>query len=318
MDHNISNEIKKFNARGTIFTIPNFLLKKFPDSLMCMLSNPKFDIPIDKIDDSIYIDVDPTNIDIIMDIYNDIEIELNIYQYMDLKYLSLVNSEMIQKFSSEFFGSCTKYNETIRCDYKYCNIHTSDNKIILLNLEFYKICKNSLIKSILFGEKEEYVIKRSSIFIDVWMGNTFSDANKIISILRDGSEHYVKYINSEYIYVDHFFLKYKMHTIMYNLKDFVCYHPIQEINNDNTNINNTNTNINNTINVGGTCFNIGNMYANLSPVKLTIGNTVWGENDIAGQMLYNFDIGNKINKLSENIDINHKKLIKYLNIYGLL
>lgn len=332
------NFLQKFSARGIEFIIPNIFLKNHPDSLMCMLGNPKFDIPIDKINDAIFLDIDPCNIELVTDIYNDADIladiDLDIFQYMDLKYLNLVNHETTAKFVEEKLDCDDQQNNiinsTINNGYKYCNIHTLDSKIILLDLEFYKSCNNSLMKSILFGEKGEYIIGSTEKFVDVWFGNTFVDTNKIISILRDGINYYKKYIRSEYIQTDIFFKKYEDHIRKYNLDDFMDYQYQPSQNNICQSTQNDSwmpshisrlpyeSSFHFLKSSGNQLVFGANSIGNPEPMNLKIGGVNWGENDIAGQMMYNADVGKKINKLIDRTNTNYKKLIKYLRKYGLL
>lgn len=58
-----------FSARGKEFDIPRHLLKKHPSSLMYLLSNSTT-IPILKINNAIYLNIDPLHQKFICDMYN--------------------------------------------------------------------------------------------------------------------------------------------------------------------------------------------------------------------------------------------------------
>lgn len=52
----------KFSARGKELEIPKYLLDKYPNSLPSLLCN-RNDIPVAKINEAIYLDVDPKHIE---------------------------------------------------------------------------------------------------------------------------------------------------------------------------------------------------------------------------------------------------------------
>ena len=54
--------IIKFSARGTDFSIPKKLLENFPESMLCIISNTNENIPINKINECIYVDINTFSI----------------------------------------------------------------------------------------------------------------------------------------------------------------------------------------------------------------------------------------------------------------
>lgn len=313
MDH-----LQKFNIRGTIIEIPLLLLKRKPESLLYMLSNPSFDAPIDKINDAIYVDIDPNNIEIIVDCYNNIYLQnddMNIFQYMDLKYLNLIDNTTFFDTSMMNTNDQNSVISDITCDYKYCIIRTFDRKTILLDLTMYKGRNDNIMKSILFGKNEEYVINidQEKKSVCVWIGMTEIYINKIISIIRDGIEWYYPYLTSNMnnlIDVSYFESEYKNHLERYNLNEFVNY-KCNGKNNEETGTRNFVGSSSNFLN-GIQTFNV----IRNEPMEVTFGKTKWGENDIVGQMLFNKDIGKKINYLI-NESRHYIKIIKYLEEYGI-
>lgn len=335
------NNLCKFSARGTIFSIPQLLLKRKPESLLYMLSDPKFNISVDKIDDAIYVDVDPSNIEVIVDCYNNMHIsdgDMDIFQYMDLKYIGLSNSQLYSNnaVNDNIIDVNVNQNNIINTNmcqsrelpnveyntvkqsknsntyisidsHKYCTVHTIDNKTILLELSFYHDSQNSLIKSILFGEKEEYLIEPicgGTENIDVWIGMTEIYANKIISILRDGIIYYHPYLISQQLNISRYESEYKAHLERYNLAEYSNYV---------SNGFNEKCAITQPINIH--TITVGDWKQGIT--CLNIGNFSWGENDIAGQMLFNSDVGKKINNLINKSSCGNK-IIKYLSEFGLI
>lgn len=103
------NNLINFNARGTKFRIPFFLLEKKQHTLPYILAKNMLDqtFVVDQSDDSIYLNICPDHITKVIDFYDlysdglnkDFfkECEQNIYLYMDMMYLGILNEENNQK-----------------------------------------------------------------------------------------------------------------------------------------------------------------------------------------------------------------------------
>lgn len=205
----------KFNARGTFFSIPKYLLEKKPETLLCVLASTELNasIPIDSIQESIYIDVDPKYIDDIVDYYDlhsnvDDREHINdlygrdIYMYMDMVYLGFVDigdRDNIKKFKHYPLVTtkidCTeKHNSIPEKSYELCDIHTSDNKIIPVNLLYY-VDTNNVLVQILHGQHEEHILYKKDKTVGVWLGIPETYLHPILSIIRDGIVYYYGYIS---------------------------------------------------------------------------------------------------------------------------
>ena len=188
------NNIITFSARGTRFSLPKLLLKKYPDTLlnnMCTYDS----IPVDKFDGDIFIDINPLNIQTIIDIYHygnldDINIR-SVLQYMDLKYIGFdVKYDKISEYMQEPLNYSGMEDNKVKYDYRYTNIHTADNNIIVVNSCIYDGWIDCKFKSIVVGHIEDYLINKYDDHIDIWIGlNTFK-THYMLSILRDGLNYY--------------------------------------------------------------------------------------------------------------------------------
>ncbi len=198
------NQIIKFSARGTEFQIPKILLKNKPKSLLFIMSDADFNVPIDKINNCIYIDVNPLHINFIveyyvMNVFPD-TINQNIYLYMDFKYLGLLNDSHILPSCVPCYMTYPIINKTNLCNIdikqKYCRIHTIDNHIIISDLSIYATHNlwNDLL-SIMFGQINEFIINKSDEYIDVWIGFSKKIINILLSIMRDGLNWYYCSLN---------------------------------------------------------------------------------------------------------------------------
>lgn len=201
--HLIMSEMVNFNVRGTQFNIPVNILQKKPDSLLYMLYATK--LSVDKIDCSIYIDINPEHFCDVINYYNlDMypDMQNNPYLYMDLNYLGLIcdthkNVSCIPFYMKQPLKNC--YNQQIIKQQKKCNIHTIDNEVIVVDLMSYnttiycnKDC-NEFTK-IIFGMKQENIISISEEYIDVWIGVDKKIINNILSIIRDGIYWYYEFL----------------------------------------------------------------------------------------------------------------------------
>lgn len=205
LDTTIQSNInfKNFCARGHNFVIPEFVLNKYPNTLLYTLSTSSF--PLDKFDDHMYIDIDPDYIDIVVDYYyfgkdyvdkfylnNDI-FEHHHFLKMDLGYLGIIDNYCMDDIPTmEYPVIYLKDNIQINSNHKYCKIHTRDNYIVTIILN--NSWNNSKMKSILFGMYKEYIIKESSDYIDIWIELDKKYINKILSIMRDGIHFYYRTI----------------------------------------------------------------------------------------------------------------------------
>lgn len=191
----MNNNIITFSARGTKFYIPRLLLKKYPDTLLhnlCVNEN----IPIDTLDNDILIDINPSNISIITDLYNYGDIEtLNVHSillYMDLKYLGFdIRYDKILPHMTEPLVYDNLKNEVHNSiNFDYYNIYTTDNNIIKLDCNIIDNWMNCKFKSIVNGEYEEYIINKNDNCLDVWIGLNTYKVHYILSIMRDGLNWY--------------------------------------------------------------------------------------------------------------------------------
>lgn len=184
-----------FSARGTKFQIPKKILERRPESLLSVLGRDT-DIPIDKIDDCIYIDINPIHISYIVDYYiMDIlpNMENDIYLYMDLKYIGLIDDSQINIPKISFnmkYPIIYDRLENYTVNQKWCRIHTLDSCIVIIDLSTFNQNGWNKLSSIIFGFEEEFLIGKSDKYIDVWIGLNKKFINIIISIIRDGLNWY--------------------------------------------------------------------------------------------------------------------------------
>lgn len=199
----IHQSLISFSARGTEFKLPQEILKKYPESLLHILSQSN--LPVDKIDSCIYIDIDPIHINTIIDYYMmDIPIghgieKNNIFMNMDMLYLNLKNESSIDVRYNMRLPII--YNDNKNVEYqnvtqKWCKIHTRDNQTILVDLSPYRNRRKNKFLSAIFGIDEEGVMNISNDVIDVWIGLPTFVINNLISVLRDGFNWYYGYLEN--------------------------------------------------------------------------------------------------------------------------
>ena len=155
--------IIKFNARGTFFSLPKENLEKYQHTLLNVLSS-NTNIPMDIINDSIYVDVSPQCITHIIDYYNHGKYHTEDYfVLMDLKYLNLYNSNNLpfgytlsneENIQEKNDGKSVDV-QTIRNEFsenKYYKIHTADNKIICVFLGSYDYSSIKKLEKIFYKD----------------------------------------------------------------------------------------------------------------------------------------------------------------------
>lgn len=194
----------KFNARGKEFDIPKYLLNKYPDSLPTLLSNSE-DIPVFKINNAIYLDIDPKHIESIYDMYNIgecINIDKNTFLIYDLKYLGFnIKHSIIPTLLHPIIRSKKNANPiennaihiNIDTRIKYSNVHCSDDQIVSVDLSNGNLI-NTKIGSIICGTVPESLIFDGGEYIDTLICMDSILFNNILSILRDGYVIYHKHI----------------------------------------------------------------------------------------------------------------------------
>lgn len=199
------NNIVKFCARGTNFVLPNILLNKYPETMLSMLSN-NMDIPIDKIDGSIYVDISPYSINYVIDYYNLDKCEVkDFYTLMDFKYLGLENYTYSLPFSYAMsnINNCeiASYGIGSTVDiskYKYCRIHTADCKIIVISVMLYGTNNLNALSSMLHIFTQDDV-DRTDLYTDARIGVSERITNILLSIIRDGVMSYYGYLTYNYL-----------------------------------------------------------------------------------------------------------------------
>ncbi len=193
----MSNLIR-FSARGTEFKIPLLQLERRTESMLYMLATTDPNIPIDKINDAIYIDIDPFHINEIAEFYtmNIIpNFNKNIYLYMDFKYLGLTNDDtIVPKCMTIPIINNNILKMECNIEQKYCKMHTIDNEITIVDLATCNTDNWNNLLSILYGQDEEYVMEKSEEYINVWIGITKKRLNNLLSIIRDGLNWYYIYL----------------------------------------------------------------------------------------------------------------------------
>lgn len=190
------SNIITFNARGTNFSIPKLLLKKYPDTLLHNICN--YDsIPVDKINSDIFIDINPSSISTVIDLYHRGNVEKlyiqSISLYMDLKFLGFdvkYNEMLPYKMNPIIFDNCESDTPKINVNFEYTRIHTTDSNVIIIDNNTLNNWMNCKFKLIAIGHYEDYIIGKNTNYIDVWIGlNTFK-THYMLSILRDGLNWY--------------------------------------------------------------------------------------------------------------------------------
>lgn len=203
---NPSGKFIEFSARGTLFKIPYNLLEKKQKTLMYMLASSKLGdiIPIDcNNDGSIYLDVNPKCIENIIDyydLYSDHydessickEYNNDIFMIMDLLYLGILGTDSIPNILPHDSPIKKKITSSTKPEskYKFCNVCTTDNKIVSINISQLNDSDDNLICPILCGQHEEYIISANGNIINVWIGMSTNYLHEILSIIRDGMELY--------------------------------------------------------------------------------------------------------------------------------
>lgn len=206
-----------FNARGTIFSIPASLLNKYPKSLLYKFCNCESN---DIINGGIYVDVNPSCIEYIIDYYNSINYCLDVidvFLKIDMNYLgiSLENINIPYIMTLPIFKNKNiSIDETVK--HKYCNVHTTDNKIIIVNMSLFNNDTNYL-KLILSGHFEDYVIYKNETQLDVWIGVSEKYMNKLLSIIRDGINWYYLYLTNSNIFFNNIEQLYNNNANIINL-----------------------------------------------------------------------------------------------------
>ncbi len=205
MTHNLIN----FNARGTKFRIPFSLLEKKQHTLPYILAKSMIDqtFVVDQLDDSIYLNICPDYIAKVIDFYDlysdslnkDFfkECEQNIYLYMDMMYLGILNEENNQKiktFKPNSLPPKKKLDIEVEINHKYSRVHTTDNKIILVDISQLDQDNWNVLCSILSGIMNDYIIDKNNIHLDVWIGMASKFLHILLSIIRDGLNWYYHYI----------------------------------------------------------------------------------------------------------------------------
>lgn len=189
----------KFSARGEEFSIPKKLLEKYPDSMLYALIENANNIPTDKVNNCIYLDINSFTIDSIIDYYNLGSVRVsNIFTAMDLKYLGL-NIEhaycILPCMSRPIIYSKEIVNEIQlpTCMSKYYKIHTSNNKIIIIDISLYNIKNLNILNSMFYiDEKND-----TPMFLNVHVSATDVIMNVILTILRDGLNWYYEYLTND-------------------------------------------------------------------------------------------------------------------------
>ena len=198
--------IIKFSARGTEFSIPKKMLENYPESMLYIISNTCDQMPVDKIDECIYIDVNTFSIDTIIDYYSlrGIMSNYDMYTCMDLKYLGInVNTMNALHIVPDCMMVPIIYNEENDANnilskyitrYKYCRLHTSNNRIIIIDISSYSNRNIKIFESIIYTDPHEDT--NETLFFDAWIGLNDRIVNIIMSILRDGLNMYYKYLET--------------------------------------------------------------------------------------------------------------------------
>ena len=189
--------IVKFNARGTTFMLPKSKLEKVRGSLLNLLSTSS-SIPVDKVaGDAIYIDIMPSSIGHIIDYYNSIgQIPDNYYVLMDFRYIGICVNSDTEKLPfgyhiSDNMCSTTDIDiSTIELSkYKYCKIHTADDKNIIISVESYS--GNNLNK---LNNMFTIIDKFDGQYVDVYTCFPEKIMNIVLSVMRDGIDSYNEYL----------------------------------------------------------------------------------------------------------------------------
>lgn len=190
----------KFCARGTMFCLSKTKLEEYPDVLLNLLSK-NTGIPVDKINGAIYIDISPSCVKHIIDYYNLGKYDTDDYFIlMDLKYINMykgsdvlpsgytVANQKIEPQNTNIYP----YNKLK--EYKYCNLHTADGRIILMSPELYS---NETIHKLNIALDEKNV--SNGDYAEGYVCVTEKIMHKILSIVRDGVNSYYNYLMDDRI-----------------------------------------------------------------------------------------------------------------------
>lgn len=205
-----------FSARGKEFDIPKYLLRKHPNSLMYLLSN-NVNIPIFKINNAIYLNIDPLHQKSICDMYNTGKHfckNTDAFLVHDLKYLGFdVNYRIIPTLSHPIIAPKERKNDIAECEenreengedgkfvqtegrlsIKYSRVHCFDGEIVVVDLSDGNLA-GTHIGNIIYGNACESLISENGDYIDVSICMDSMLFNNILSVLRDGYELYHEYI----------------------------------------------------------------------------------------------------------------------------
>lgn len=211
----------KYSARGTEFTISKKLLQKYPDSLMSILENNSNNIHKDKLNDCLFIDVNPNSIKYIVEYYNfgTYSNSGNLFITMDLNYLGFnVDSKTSQCVMDPII-----YDEQINNEKQECittwnniggiiNIRTTNNKIITI----YKNHNEHFKKFI-----DMITINITDVIINCHIDAPDNITHMILSVIRDGYNIYYEYLSSA---LDHNVFLNKYINVLedeeYNIKNY--------------------------------------------------------------------------------------------------
>lgn len=189
------DNIIEFSARGHAFSLSKELLKRYPQSLLYMLSEQK-DVPIDMIDDTIYVDINPFSINCIVDYHNihDYNID-DFYTLMDFRYIGLDDFRDIELEPKKPVKLTEKTNDIMDIDVsKPYKVHTSDSKTLQIYLG--SLDRNNLNAI----SKMMHIIKNDTNHIYAWTSMTERMFNILLSIMRDGISDYYNFLTSGEFY----------------------------------------------------------------------------------------------------------------------
>mgnify|MGYP001059172673 CR=1 FL=1 len=192
----------KFTARGFEFVCAKKLLcDKWKNNLLKdFVTNST--IQLDKVDDSIYVDINPNNINVIFDYmaFENYKKDIDLCTERDLIYLGLLNEN-----SEEW--KLQSLSESINCvDYDYdiaelFFINTRDSKKIILNKSTINLWPNCKFRDIIIGKYSDYLVEKSDNSVTTWLNINYDLCNILLCMLRDGINCYIdiivkdKYIN---------------------------------------------------------------------------------------------------------------------------
>lgn len=285
----------KFNARGKDFYIKERLLEKYQNSLLYLLSNTNMNsnITVSKINDSIYLDINPKYLRYIYDIYNIdsyIDENIDIFAKHDLEYLGFdvnVNYQIIPTLLHPIISPKKNINDKNQIlknntNNKYCNVHCADGVLVTIDLANNYLMDTKL-GYILYGNDTDSIITITDDYINVMITIDSLLLHNILSIIRDGYHLYHQYIYDTQI------------KDCYETDNIFCNDEIKfdDFDSDNGDIDQL----------------MGNIY--------TLGNYVAS---------HSVKINDNMNQLAKKIEENeknetryqYKRLTKYLELYGII